>query len=67
MNQYHKKEIRPGRWHVIAPDGVPLYDDEPHGKDKPRVFTDEDKADMCVSQCNEDLEQNEFVVMKSLP
>ena len=51
--RYYAKEFSPGRWHVIAPDGIPIYDDAPNGKDKPIVFTDEDVAVDVARQCNE--------------
>lgn len=40
-----------GRWHVIAPDGHPIYDGAPHSKDKPIIFDDEDEAMKCVEIC----------------
>ena len=51
--RYYAKELRPGRWHVIAPDGHPVYDNAPHGKDKPLVFTDEDRALEFSKNCND--------------
>lgn len=34
---------RADRWHVCSRSGIPLYDDSPHGDDKPLIF-DEDRA-----------------------
>ena len=52
MSRYYAKEFFPGRWHVIGPSGIPLYDDAPYGNDKPLVWTDEDAVMDCVQQCN---------------
>jgi hypothetical protein len=58
MNKrYYAKEFSPGRWHVITPGGLPIYDDEPYGKDKPLVFTDEDRVMTCVEECNAELDK----------
>ena len=48
---YHAKEFSPGRWHIIAPDGFPIYDDAPYGKDRPLTF-DEDSAYAMVTHLN---------------
>lgn len=57
MNRFYAKEFRPGRWHVISPDGIPVYDNAPHGKDKPLVFTDEDRAIEFAKNANEEAEK----------
>ena len=51
--RYYAKEFAPGRWHVIAPDGRPIYDDAPDGKDKPLVFSDADLAVAAAKRLNE--------------
>lgn len=57
--QFRAREFYPGRWHIIAPDGMKVYDDERDGKDKPIVFTDEDRALECVDRFNAELEKGE--------
>ena len=52
--RYYAKEYAPGRWHVICPDRLPLYDNAPHGKDRPLIFRDEDAALACAERCNVD-------------
>lgn len=54
---YTAKEFRRNRWHVIDPDGHPLYDDAPYGNDKPLVFWDEDDATECAKRFNEQTEE----------
>jgi hypothetical protein len=55
--QYYARRIRNGSyWHVICPSGIPLYDDEPHGKDKPVIFDNEDDANECAALCNMQME-----------
>lgn len=51
-HKYYAKEFAPGRWHVIGPFGIPVYDSAPYGNDKPIVWTDEDKVLHFVEQCN---------------
>lgn len=42
---YYIKEFRPERWHICnSKTNIPVYDNEPYGKDKPLVFKDEDSA-----------------------
>ena len=52
--RYYAKRFARGAWHVIGPSGHPLYDNAPHGQDKPIVFHDEDAAVECASRCNLD-------------
>lgn len=49
---YHVKQFARGRWLVIGPSGIPIYDGAPHGKDRPIIFTDEDDAMTCAERCN---------------
>lgn len=51
--RYYAKEFVPGRWHIIAPSGIPVYDDAPNGRDKPLVFTDSDAAVAAAKRFNE--------------
>lgn len=51
--EFRIKEFSPGRWHVLNPAGNPIYDDAPHGKDRPLVFDDEDVAADYAYKCNE--------------
>lgn len=50
--RYHIKQFARERWHVIGPSGIPLYDDAPHGRDKPLIFRDEDVALEYAERCN---------------
>jgi hypothetical protein len=50
--RYHAVEYKRGHWHVIGPSGLPLYDDAPHGNDKPFIFRDEDVVLTFVERCN---------------
>ncbi len=52
--RYRAKEYARDRWHVIGPSGIPIYDDAPHGKDKPVIYRNEDAALACVERCNLD-------------
>lgn len=52
--RYYAKEYARGRWHVIGPDGIPIYDGAPSGNDKPVIFRDEDAALACAERCNID-------------
>lgn len=52
--EYYAKEYARGRWHVIGPGGIPIYNDAPHGNDKPLIFRDEDAAEACAERCNLD-------------
>lgn len=52
--RYYAKEYARGRWHVIAPDGMPIYDNAPYGNDNPVIFRDEDDALDCAERCNMD-------------
>ena len=56
MSTFYAKEYARNRWHVIAPDGIPIYDGSLNGDDKPIVFTDEDAALDCVERCNSQIE-----------
>jgi len=49
--RYYIKEFTRNRWHVIGPSGLPLYDNSPHGNDKPLVLTDEDDALDYAQRC----------------
>ena len=55
-SKYHIKEFARNRWNVIAPDGIPVYDDAPYGNDKPLIFRDEDEALDYVDRCNQALD-----------
>lgn len=52
--RYYAKEYARGHWHVIGPNGIPIYDGAPYGNDKPVVFRDEDAAIECAERCNID-------------
>jgi len=52
--RYFVKEYARGHWHVIGPSGLPIYDDAPHGKDKPIIFRDVYQALACAKRCNID-------------
>lgn len=52
--RYYAKEYARGRWHVIAPNGLPIYDGALYGNDKPVIFRDEDAALACAERCNID-------------
>lgn len=54
--EYHIKEFRPGKWHVVNRAGQPLYDDPPDAQDKPVVFIDEDIAQNCADRLNAEKE-----------
>ena len=49
--RYYIKQFARNRWHVIGPNGV-VYDNEPHGKDRPLIFQDEDAASDYAAWCN---------------
>ena len=42
MKRYYAKQYARNRWIVIGPDGMPLYDGAPFGKDRELIFRDED-------------------------
>lgn len=44
FKHHHVAEFVPGHYHVIAPNGLPVYDDAPYGNDAPIVFQDPDRA-----------------------
>jgi hypothetical protein len=46
------KQIRPGRWHVVDPNGFPMYNNEPFGKDRPAVFSDYEVAEEVCEELN---------------
>ena len=50
--RYYTEEYARGRWHVIGPNRIPIYNGAPHGKDKPLIFRDEDAAMDCAERCN---------------
>jgi len=52
---YYAAQCARNRWHVIAPDGIPIYDNAPHGQDRPVVFKDEDEAMDCAERLNQSL------------
>ncbi len=54
MNRFYAKEFARGKWHICDTEchNTPLYDDNREGKDKPRVF-DEDQAYDVVEQLNQ--------------
>ena len=52
--RYYAKEYVRGHWHVIAPNGLPIYDGALYGNDKPVIFRDEDAALACAERCNID-------------
>lgn len=54
MKQYYAKEYSPGYWHVMTPYGRPIYDGALYGKDKPKIFDDEDAALSCAERFNSD-------------
>jgi hypothetical protein len=56
--QYRKRWVTRTLIHIIRPDGSVMYDDEPHGNDKPIAFRDEDEADKFVERMNFDLLMN---------
>lgn len=55
MKKHYIQEFARGHYHVISPDGIPVYDNEPYGKDKPIVFDDEDLALDFANKCNDDM------------
>lgn len=55
---YRLHEFYPGRFHIIAPDGLPIYDDSPHGDDAPIILHDEDKALDAIERLNRELPQS---------
>jgi len=59
--QYHAHQYARGRWHIIDPSGIPLYDGAPYGKDKPLIFRDEDQVAERVKALNEREEYEAFV------
>lgn len=52
--RYYAKEYARGHWHVIGPDGIPIYDGALYGNDKPVIFRDADAALACAERCNID-------------
>lgn len=51
----------PGKWRVYdrnQSETVPVYDDAPHGNDKPLVFTEEDSAIDFVATMNNNTNEN---------
>ena len=54
--KYRLRELSLGRFHIIAPNGLPIYDDAPYGNDKPLIFRDEDSAIEVVNRMNLELE-----------
>jgi hypothetical protein len=46
------KQIRPGRWQVVDPNGFPMYNNEPFGKDRPAVFSDYEVAEEVCEELN---------------
>jgi len=53
QNKYHIKPVYRGHtWHVIAPNGLPIYDGALYGNDKPVIFKDEDSAQDCADRLN---------------
>ena len=50
--RYYAKEFAWERWHVIGPNGLPVYDEAPYGKDKPIIFKDQDLALEYIERCN---------------
>lgn len=55
----HKRFYVIGRgpyWVKDSVTGIELYDNEPHGKDKPLRFEDEEKAIEYAARCNENEE-----------
>lgn len=52
--RYYAKEYVRGRWHVIGPSGIPIYDGKTNGDDAPVIFRDEDAALDCAERCNMD-------------
>jgi hypothetical protein len=54
LARYYAKEYARGHWHVIAPNGLPIYDGALYGNDKPLIFRDEDAALACAERCNND-------------
>lgn len=54
--RYRAVEFCRGAWHIEGPNGV-VYDDEPHGKDKPVIWHDEDEVLEAVKRMNTFLEE----------
>lgn len=52
--KYHIKEYVRGHWHVVDESGLPIFDGEPHGNDRPVVFTDPYIAAECAAKLNEE-------------
>jgi hypothetical protein len=53
MKRYTVQSFARGRsFHVIDETGLPIYDGAPHGKDRPRIFHDEDAAQACADRYN---------------
>ena len=52
--RYFAKEYSRGRWHIIGPDGIPVYNGALYGNDKPIIFRDEDEVLAKVEQWNND-------------
>lgn len=52
--EYYPAPVSPrsDKFHVICPDGFPIYDDAPYGDDKPKIF-DEDRAIEVAQELNE--------------
>ena len=57
--RYRIHAYHPGHFHVLAPDGLPIYDDSPNGDDQPIIFHDEDRAIACADRCNTELLQSQ--------
>lgn len=65
MPGFYVKEYARNRWHVIAPSGLPVYDDARNGDDKPLVFTDEDDALAFAERCNQNEEDEPWTRRKT--
>lgn len=58
---YRAVEYAPDHWHIIGPDGIPLYDDPFYGKDRPLIFRDGDEVLERVHRMNEKAEHEAHI------
>ena len=56
--RYYIKQFARSGWHIIGPNGV-VYDNEPHGMDRPLIFRDWDTALEYAERCNQQDEEEE--------
>ena len=53
---YYAKQFSTGNWHVINPEGDPITDNAPYGRDRVLVFQDEESAMERAEACNDALD-----------